>query len=244
MIDPDRGALKLNTELGPISTLHTTLQQIPRRILENAKGALMQANTHAVYFDPDNEHWGQMGVLHAALAGELFLKAIIAKEHPLLIFRDLYHLDQPQNVDISLNEIIENGRTYNFEHLPRLLWVTTGERIADPSSFEKLRKARNSIQHFCLPDDVDLRGLSLEFLYNNIDPLIRKHFGIYSIEYHEDHSVSYDYIVSCLISHGLRFSIPPDFTVTEIDLASELENASKSYQKWFADEVVCRSLTS
>jgi len=214
--------------------MHTILQQIPDRILTNAVGALTQANTHAVYFDPGNEHWEQMGVLHAALAGELFLKAIIAKEHPLLIFRDLYHLDQPQNVDISLDEIIENGRTYNFEHLPRLLWVATGERIADPDSFEKLRKARNSIQHFCLPDGIDLRALSLQFLYNNIDPLIQKHFGIYSIEYHEDHGISYDYVVRCLIGHGLRFSVPPDFGVTEIDLEEELSSASKSYQKWFA----------
>ncbi len=165
------------------------------------------------------------------------MKAIVAKEHPLLIFRDLYNLDQPQNVDISLNEIIENGRTYNFEHLPRLLWVTTGERIADPSSFEKLRKVRNSIQHFCLPEGVDLRGLSLEFLYKNIDPLIRKHFGVYSIEYHEDHGVSYDYVVSCLISHGLKFSIPPDFGVTEIDLDAKLAGASNSYRKWFSDNV-------
>lgn len=176
-----------------------------------------------------------MGVLHAALAGELFLKAIIAKEHPLLIFRDLYHLDQPQNADISLSEIIENGRTYNFEHLPRLLWVATGERIADPASFEKLRKARNSIQHFCLPDSIDLRGLSLEFLYKNIDPLIKKHFDFHAIEYHEDHAVSYDYVVRCLFGYGLQFSVPPDFAVSEIDLDEELSTTSTAYQKWFRD---------
>jgi len=214
--------------------MHKILSQIPARILENAEGALTQANTHAVYFDPGNEHWAQMAILHAALAGELFLKAIIAKEHPLLIFRDLYHLDQPQKQDISLDEIITNGRTYNFEHLPRLLWVTTGERINDPSSFERLRTARNSIQHFCLPDGVDLKALSLEFLYKNIDPLINKHFGINSIEYHEDHSVSYDYVVNCLIAHELKFSFPTDFSVTEIDIPDELSKTSKEYQSWFA----------
>ncbi len=176
-----------------------------------------------------------MGVLHSALAGELFLKAIIAKAHPLLIFRDLYQLDQPQNANISLAEIIENGRTYNFEHLPRLLWVATGERIADPQTFDKIRKVRNSIQHFCLPEGVDLRRLSLEFLYKNIDPLIQKHFGIYSIEYHEDHSVSYDYVVQCLIAHELEFSFPSDFRVTEIHLDEELSSASKHYQNWFAN---------
>ncbi len=215
--------------------MHQILSEIPRRILENAEGALTQANTHAVYMDPWNQHWAQMAVLHAALAGELFLKAIIAKEHPLLIFRDLYNLDQPQKQNISLDEIITNGRTYNFEHLPRLLWVTTGERISHPSSFDRLRKARNSVQHFCLPDGVDLKALSLEFLYKNIDPLIHKHFGMNAVEHHEDHSVSYDYVISCLIGHELRFSIPSNFRVTEIDIDAELAKTSAGYQKWFAD---------
>jgi hypothetical protein len=80
---------------------------------------------------------------------------------------------------------------------------------------------------------VDLRQLSLEFLYNNIDPLIKKKFGIYCIEYHEDHAVSYDYVVSCLIAHELRFSVPEDLAVTEINLDDELSSASDAYRQWF-----------
>ena len=127
-----------------------------------------------------------MSILNTALAGELFLKAIISKEHPLLIFKDLFHLDDPGRLEMDIERIIENGRTYNFEHLPKLLWVTTGQRLADMENFEKLRRVRNSIQHFCVPGNVDLRRLSLEFLYNNLDPMINKHFGLCAIEYHED----------------------------------------------------------
>lgn len=152
--------------------MHEDLKGVPRRILDVAIGALMQANTHSVYHDPGMEHRDHMCIINAALAGELFLKAIIAKEHPLLIFRDLIQLDDPVNADLQIAHIIEKGRTYNFEHLPKLLWVSTGERLPDVESFEKLRKARNAIQHFCSPPRTGLRNIALEFQYKNIDPLI------------------------------------------------------------------------
>jgi hypothetical protein len=211
--------------------MHNDLKDIPERILNVAVGALAQANTHAVYYDPGKDHWEDMSVLNAALAGELFLKAIIAKEHPLLIFRDLFQLDDPNNQDLTIKHIIEKGKTYNFEHLPKLMWVSTGERLPDVETFEKLRKARNAIHHFCSPTgNADLRRLVLEFIYKNIDPLINKHFGLFAIEYHEDPSVGYDYVVACLIGHELLFSIPDDFAVPEIDLYEELSKSSPEYK--------------
>lgn len=218
--------------------MHEELRGIPDRILDVAIGALTQANQHAVYFDPGLEHWHFMSILNAALAGELFLKAIVAKEHPLLIFRDLFQLDDPNNQDLTLKHIIERGRTYGLEHLPKLLWVSCGERLPDMTSFERLRNARNSIQHFCSPlEDVDSRRLALDFLYKNIDPLVRRHFGIYCIEYHEDLSVGYDYVVNCLIQHELHFSVPEDFCITEVDLSETLFNCSETYRIEFKDRL-------
>jgi hypothetical protein len=212
--------------------MHEDLKEIPRRILNVAIGALTQANQHAVYYDPGMDHWDDMCVLNAALAGELFLKAIIAKEHPLLIFRELFQLDDPTSPDLTIEHIIEKGRTYNFEHLPKLLWVSTGERLPDFDSFEKLRRARNAIQHFCSPSErIDLRLLALEFLYKNIDPLINKHFGLCAIEYHEDTSAGYDYVAHCLIRLELLFSVPKGFKVTEIDLDSTINATSATYRK-------------
>ncbi len=223
--------------------MHPEMKDISARILDVAIGALTQANQHAVYFDPGMEHWANICVLNAAMAGELFLKAIIAKEHPLLIFKDLFQLDDPSSQELSINHIIEKGKTYNFEHLPKLMWVSTGERLPDMESFEKLRRARNAIQHFCSPaDGVDLRRLALSFLYNNIDPLIRRHFNLCAIEYHEDQSVGYDYVVQCLIHHELFFSIPCDFSVSEIDLEEALSNCSEQYRVGFASRLQAQDL--
>lgn len=209
--------------------MHPDLKDVPKRILNVAIGALTQANQHAVYYDPGMDHWEDMCILNAALAGELFLKAIIANEHPLLIFRDLFQLDDPNNPALTIEHIVEKGRTYNFEHLPKLLWVSTGERLPDIGSFEALRKARNAIQHFCSPSDIDLRRLALEFLYKNVDPLIHKHFNLYAIEHHEDH-VGYDYVVQCLIRHELLFTVPDDFEITEIDLNQVIAETSDAYR--------------
>src|ERR1700704_5731954 len=106
-----------------------TLKEIPQRILILALGALSQANTHAVFSDPGNEHWDFISVTNAAHAGELVLKAIIAKEHPLLIFRDLFSLDDNRADSLDSVTLIKRGKTHDFERLPQVLWVTTGQRI-------------------------------------------------------------------------------------------------------------------
>lgn len=189
------------------------------------------------------DHWTDMSILNAATAGELFLKAIIAKEHPLLIFRDLFQLDDPINTDLKLEHIIQKGRTYDFEQLPKLLWVSTGERLPDPESFEKLRKARNAIQHFCSPTDAgDLRRLALVFLYKNIDPLINRHFGLCAVEHHEDISIGYDYVVDCVIQNELLFSIPEDFKITEINLDAALSDTSEKYQNELSKRFAAKGL--
>ena len=196
---------------------------------------MIQANHHAVFMDPGNEHWPLMSVLNTAHAGELFLKAIIATEHPLLIFKDLVTLDDKNTNELDIERLLTRGRTHDFEKLPQVLWATTGLRIPNPECYERLRQARNAIQHFCPPMDRDLRELSLEFIYTILDPLIAERFGIYAIEHHEDHSVGYDYVVACVLRNELRFSLPEDFAVTEVDLNEEVGAASAEYRAWFRE---------
>ncbi len=86
--------------------MHKVLSSIPERILEQAIGALSQANMHSSFMDPGNEHWGSISVINAAHAGELFIKAIIAKEHPLLIFKDLFNLDDGKGDEIEIVDLI------------------------------------------------------------------------------------------------------------------------------------------
>ncbi|OKL42907.1 hypothetical protein [Pseudovibrio exalbescens] len=217
--------------------MHEALRDIPDRILNYAMGALTQANHHAVFFDPGNEHWGFMSVVNTAHAGELFLKAIIAKAHPLLIFKDFFSLDSGQQ-NMDFNELVRRGKTHDFDKLPKVLWAATGERIPNIEIFNDLRETRNAIQHFCASEnDTRFRRLSLDFIYSVIDPLINKHFDLHAIEFHEDHSVGYDHVVGCLLRHEIRFSVPEDFEIHEIDLHEELKGASAEYKNWFANEM-------
>ncbi|MGT2515154.1 hypothetical protein ACVOMT_13805 [Sphingomonas panni] len=217
--------------------MNEALKEIPQRILNLAIGALAQANTHAVYSDPGNEHWEHICVLNTAHAGELFLKAIIAREHPLLIFKDVFGLDDNSGSLLDIETLVRRGRTHDFERLPQILWATTGTRVPNQKCFEQIRQARNSIQHFCAPEQLDFRMLSLEFIYTIIDPLIADAFDLCAIEYHEDHSVSYDYVVGALLRSELKFTVPGDFTVAEIDMSKELEGASSMYRSWVRQQM-------
>jgi len=212
--------------------VNEALRGIPDRILDLATGALAQANMHAAFADPGSEHWPQMSILNAAHAGELFLKAIIASEHPLLIFKDLPTLDDKQADELDLQMLLKRGQTHDFAKLPQVLWATAGIRIPNADCYERLRLARNAIQHFCEPDEGDLRGLSLEFIYSIIDPLIAKQFKLHAIEFHEDHCVGYDYLVGTLLRREIRFSMPNDFDLDEIRIADEIENTSADYREW------------
>lgn len=217
--------------------MNPVLREISGRVLNLAKGALTQANTHSVYRDPGNEHWQHISVLNAAHAGELFLKAIIAREHPLLIFKDIFRLDDNRGSLLDIETLIKRGRTHDFEKLPQIMWATTGKRIPNPECFEKIRQARNSIQHFCVPDQYDFQELSLEFIYTIIDPLISDAFDLFAIEYHEDHSVSYDYVVAQLLRSELKFSVPDNFEITEVRMKEELDGASKQYVEWLRTQM-------
>jgi hypothetical protein len=164
------------------------------------------------------------------------MKAIVAKEHPLLIFRDLFDLDNRTQDELTVEQLIERGKTYGLEHMPKLLWVTTGERLPDLKLFETLRQTRNSIQHFCAPSiKGDLRSIARQFIYRNLDPLLKKHFGLCAIEFHQDHDIGYDYLVECLVLNELPFSVPSDFRILEIDFEAALQKTSKAYQAQLAE---------
>ncbi|WP_246164231.1 hypothetical protein [Blastochloris sulfoviridis] len=223
--------------MAPITFMNEELRQIPQRIFKLAIASLTQANTHAVYVDPRNDHWDVLSILNSAHAGELFLKTIIALEHPLLIFREIFSIDDGSSPDIDLSSLLQKGRTHDFERLPQALWVSTGIRLPNPSCYERLRRARNSIQHFCAPKDVELGRLSLEFIYTIIDPLIYQQLGICAINFHENPSVGYDYIAQRLIRESFKFSMPDDFGITEFDLADELKSVEQAYRCWFAGEL-------
>ncbi len=142
--------------------LHSELSAIADRILGTATAALKAANTQLVFRGPGIEHYQDIALVTTALAGELFLKAIVAKIHPLLIFKDLFNLDDPSDSEITISSAILKGRTYSFEQMGRVLWVVAGERLPDPKSYKDLIVSRNAIQHFCAPIE-DMTEIGLRF---------------------------------------------------------------------------------
>jgi len=206
------------------------ITSIPQRILEMGYSALAQANTHAVYGGPGTEGSDALSIVNSVFAAELIIKAIIAKEHPLLLFKNLFELGPSDAGEISIDRLLLKGKTYTFGELPNLLWTCTGNQINELDLFRRIQKARNAITHFCVPDDPDLKLLSLNFLYRVVDPLLKQHFDECAIEYHNDFSVDYSYVVSCLIENEIIFSVPNGFTTSEIDYDAELLSTNSNYQ--------------
>ena len=205
---------------------HAIYSEIADRLIKSALGALTLANTHAVYFDPGKEHWGESAALNAARAGELFIKAMVCEQHPLLIFTNAPSI-AVEGGDKALSKIADSGISHNFKDLPNLLKNVCNVSIKDHDSFTEIGKIRNAVQHFFHPDaQVGIGGIArdkaLNFLYKNVDPLIERHFDIFAINYIEDEF--YDYIVNSLIGRELKFSIPPNFRISEVNIYDELES--------------------
>ena len=95
-----------------------------------------------------------------------------------------------------------------------------------------------------MPEEQDFQALSLGFLYTIIDPLIADAFGLCAIEFHEDHSISYDYVVSALLHSQLKFTVPDDFAITEISMSEGLKGASSAYKNWVREQMKHRQTRS
>lgn len=171
-------------------------------------GALAHANWHANYCSHDNQYWSELSVLQAAHAGEILIKARIAREHPLLIFEQLPKA-QADEAPLSLQRLVESGRTYQFVDLPDRLWATTGIKLPAIKRYRTFGRLRNSIQHFTVPRGIDVSIEAIRFIYEVIDPFIHACWGLYAIDYNEDHE-PYIYLASGLIRQGIRFLVSPD----------------------------------
>ena len=207
-------------------------------LLVAATDALIFANTHSNYFDPGKEHWGVSSVGHAAHAGELLLKSIIASRDPLKIFKNPSIFAPPYK---TVQVYCEEAKTHQLHALPSIFQSVFGVDIPDMASFEEIRKARNTFTHLFSAEVYDgfaarSREVARAFIYRNIDPLLKNYFGKYAIEYVDD-CVGYDYLASSLVREEIKFSVPPDFRVYECDLNEDLKEVSKDYRMWFLQAI-------
>jgi hypothetical protein len=125
---------------------------------ENALDSLKHAVIH--FTEEDEDTFLKYVVLHTVHAVELFLKARLAKDHPLLIY------DRPENAPRrSTDDYVTVGWDKLLQRLDRV-----GVRMSQPeqNALDTLRKARNRIEHHRVElssDDVQMHlGQAMFFL--------------------------------------------------------------------------------
>ncbi|EGR0400116.1 hypothetical protein [Vibrio parahaemolyticus] len=189
--------------------MNPELKNISDHIHYMGIGVLSQAQRNSLYTSYGYDSLldeGVYGVLQAAHAAELIIKAAIAEQHPLLIFSSLPKSRKGDDSFLSLSDLFESGKTIQYSELPEKLWAATGYKIEDISLFNSFGKLRNCIQHFATPD-IDLRTETSRFIYLVIDPILEHFWGEYAVEYVDLESYQDD-VFGILKSRGLVVRFP------------------------------------
>jgi hypothetical protein len=207
----------------------SSLKKIHEHMLGLALGALAHANWHANYSSPDNDYWNELSVLQAVHASEILIKARIAQEHPLLIFEHLPKGATGEKL-LSLSRLIEEGRTFQYADLPDRLWAATGIRLPGLARYRAFGRLRNAIQHFTVPDTVDVADETIRFIYEVIDPFINQCWGLFAVDFNEDHE-PYVYLLAGLIRRGIYFLVSPESIDDEEYIKKNWPKGDQAYRK-------------
>ena len=125
-----------------------------------------------------------LSVVHTAHGAEIIIKARIAEEHPLLIFKD-YPKSNKTTGMLSIKELLEDGRTLIYSELPEVLWASTGYRIQQLKRYQEFGKLRNRIIHFAAPN-VDASTETLKFIFELLDPIVIDFWNESIVDYSEN----------------------------------------------------------
>ena len=211
------------------------LRKVGDHMKQLGLGALTHAMRLSLYSDPNNPHWAELSVLHGAHAAEILIKARIAAEHPLLIFAEIPRSTQAASQLLAFQDLVQRGRTIDFQDLPERLWATTGQRLFELEVFKEFGRLRNSIQHFACPID-DPSGKTLEFVFKVVDPFLKENWGLYSIDFNEEFGDHYDHIFETLVHRDLRPSLSPRAAqYWQSPTFRPAADAPPGYAKWFAE---------
>lgn len=122
-----------------------------------------------------------LSVVHAAHGAEIIIKARIAEEHPLLIFKS-YPKSSTTTDMLSIEELFEYGRTLMYSELPEVLWASTGYRIKQLNRYQDFGNLRNKIVHFA-PPALDASTETLKFTFEVLDYMVHDFWGKSFVEY-------------------------------------------------------------
>ncbi|WP_324022116.1 hypothetical protein GC090_21875 (plasmid) [Pantoea sp. JZ29] len=213
--------------------MDASLKNVYEHMIALGAGSLSHANYLAHFYDWSNQMWSQLGVLQAAHACEIFLKARLAQEHPLLIFDSL-----PKSTADCVNKttglldfesLLEKGQTITYSELPEKVWAATGVKINNLKLYNDFGKLRNSIQHFAAPNrDVSLQ--TSQFIYDVIDPFINSEWGMCAMNYCDD-TEGYEYLIPVLAQRGVEFIISQEIDDGLNGLSTLIRGGTKPYIK-------------
>ncbi|MDP3071532.1 MAG: hypothetical protein Q8N18_14680 [Opitutaceae bacterium] len=150
--------------------MHPDTKQVADHMRDFGLSVLGRAIYDATFSEHTRPFAHALSVVHAAHGAEIVLKARIAQEHPLLIFSKLPSQSSTSG-SLSITELFEHGRSWEFDELPNRLWASTGFRIQNLSEFQTFGKLRNQIVHFAVPD-VDLSREALKFCIETMEPIV------------------------------------------------------------------------
>ena len=218
--------------------MNKELKEISKHMLGLGLGSLAHANLHSHLYSFENHWWAELSVIQAAHAAEIIIKAKIAEEHPLLIFEQLPRLNKQEIGPLEIKHLFEKGRTVQYADLPDRLWAATGLTLKNIEQFRSFGKLRNTIQHFAPPKDVDFGSQTIEFIYGVIDPFIHDCWGLYAIDYNEDHE-PYEYLIPILMEQEIEFHVSPDSSEVlkylEIDWSNRAPEYKNTMQRRFEE---------
>ena len=151
-----------------------------------------------------------LSVVHAAHGAEILIKARIAEEHPLLIFKSYPKSNTTKDV-LSIKELFKYGRTLMYSELPEVLWATTGYRIKELDRYLKFGELRNIIIHFSADPDCEASTETLKFALEVLDHIVQDFWGeslIYYSQEWDDAIISDGYLQEQI--EQLNIQVHPD----------------------------------
>lgn len=188
------------------------LRNIHENMINLGCGSLRHANYLGHFYDMVNDYWEELSVLQAAHACEIFLKARLAQEHPLLIF-DTIPKSTSKHVDssglLNFESLLQDGRTIDYSELPEKVWAATGLKFT-PQQLQIYRDfgyLRNKIQHFASPKG-EIQSQITNYIYGFIDPFINSQWGLYAVDFCDD-TEQYENLVPTLACDDVEFLISP-----------------------------------
>jgi len=203
--------------------MHQELANVHEDMRSLGIAALAHANMHANFYSFENDKWFELSVLQAAHAAEIFIKARIAQEHPLLIFDQIPRSTQVEGEELDFKALVQKAKTIQYSELPERLWATTGIKLPNLSLYKAFGYLRNSIQHFATPNEIEYGNV--DFIYGIIDPFINDCWGLFAVDYHED-TEPYEYLVENLINKQVLFRVSPecanDISIDSLPFDNEL----------------------